>query len=145
MSTTKGTKPVPVPDEQSQPFFDGAKRHELMILRCGSCGHPMWPASHAGSLPLSPRCHRCFASDLRWDVASGKATLYSFVVMHQPYPGFEDEVPYNIALVELEEGVRCISNVVGCENADLQIGMPLDVVFDDLDDEVALPRFRSAQ
>jgi uncharacterized OB-fold protein len=64
--------------------------------------------------------------------------------MHQPYPGFENEVPYNIALVELEEGVRCISNVVGCENSDLRIGMALEVVFEDLSDEVTLPKFRSA-
>ena len=145
MSTSQSKRPIPVPDEPSQPFFDGAKRHELMILRCRSCGHPMWPASHAGSLPLTPRCHACFSADLEWTAASGKAMLYSFAVMHQPYPGFEDEVPYNIALVELEEGVRCLSNIVGCDNSDLAIGMPLEVVFEDLDDEVSLPKFRSAR
>ena len=144
MSTTeKKQKPVPVPDEESRPFFDGAKRRELMILRCSACGHPMWPASHAGSLPLTPRCQRCNSPELEWTAATGKATLYSFVVMHQPYPGFEDEVPYNIALVELEEGVRCFSNIVDCDNADLHVGMPLEVVFEDLTDEVSIPKFRS--
>jgi uncharacterized protein len=145
MSTSQSKRPIPVPDEQSKPFFDGAKRRELMILRCRSCGQPMWPASHAGSMPVSPRCHACFSPELDWVPASGKATLYSFAVMHQPYPGFEDEVPYNIALVELEEGVRCLSNVVDCDNSDLEIGMPLEVVFEDLDDEVSLPKFRSAR
>jgi uncharacterized OB-fold protein len=144
MSITESTKPIPVPDEESRPFFDGAKRHELMILRCNACDHPMWPASHAGSMPVNTRCHNCFSADVDWAVATGKATLYSFAVMHQPYPGFENEVPYNIALVELEEGVRCISNVVGSENSDLRIGMPLEVVFEDLSDEVTLPKFRSA-
>ena len=145
MTTTESTKPVPIPDDASRPFFDGAKRGELMILRCRACGHPMWGTSHSGSLPITPRCHACFADDLEWVAASGKGTLYSFVIMHQPYPGFEDEVPYNIALVELEEGVRCISNVVGCDNAELEIGMPLEVVFDALDDEVSLPMFRRSE
>ena len=56
MATTESKKPVPIPDEASQPFFDGAKRGELMILRCGACGHFMWGTSHAGSLPITPRC-----------------------------------------------------------------------------------------
>lgn len=145
MATTESKKPVPIPDEASQPFFDGAKRGELMILRCGACGHFMWGTSHAGSLPITPRCHTCFADDLEWVAATGKATLYSFAIMHQPYPGFEDEVPYNIALVELEEGVRCISNVVGVDNGDLEIGMSLEVTFEVLSDDVSLPMFRRSK
>ena len=144
MATTEYTRPIPTPDEASRPFFDGALREELMILRCAACGHRMWGASHSGSLPVQPRCHECFAPDLEWVPASGRATLYSFAVMHQPYPGFEDAVPYNIALVELEEGVRCLSNVVGCANDELRVGMSLEVVFDRVSDEVALPRFRAA-
>lgn len=145
MAATERKKPVPVPDDESRPFFDGARAGRLMILRCGACGHPMWGTSHSGSLPVTTRCHVCFSDALDWVAASGKATLYSYVIMHQAYPGFEDEVPYNIALVELEEGVRCISNVVGCENDELEIGMPLEVTFEPLGDEVSLPMFRRSE
>jgi uncharacterized protein len=143
--TTTESKPVPIPDDQSAPFFEAAVRHELLILRCNACDHPMWPASHSGSLPVTPRCQKCFAPDLSWVPASGRAELYSFVVMHQLYPGFKDEVPYNIAMVELEEGVRCLSNIVGCDNAELEIGMKLEVTFEDLNDQVSIPKFRRAK
>jgi len=145
MATTESKKPIPVPDEESQPFFDGARDGKLMILRCRVCSHPMWGTSHSGSMPVTTRCHSCFSNELEWVPASGKATLYSFAVMHQPYPGFEDEVPYNIALVELEEGVRCISNVVDCDNDELEIGMPLEVTFEAWNDDVSLPMFRRSR
>ncbi len=143
MSTTRSTKPVPIPDEGSAPFFEGAKRGELMIRRCRACRHAMWPASHSGALPLSPRCHTCFAPDLEWVAASGAATLYSFTVVHQPYPGFEDDVPDHVALVEHAEGPRLLSSLVDCDNADLRVGMPLEVVFEQWTDDVTLPKFRS--
>ena len=72
--------------------------------------------------------------------------MYSFVLMHQVYhPGFADEVPYNIVQVDLEEGLRITSNVVGSSNDNLQIGMSLEVTFDVMTDEVSLPRFKSAR
>jgi len=143
--TTGSSKPVPVVDEQSLPFFEGAARGELMIRRCRACGYAMWPASHSGSLPLSPVCHSCFSRELDWVAASGTATLYSFTVVHQPHPGFEDDVPYNVALVELAEGPRLLSAVVGCDNADLRVGMPLEVVFEARSPDVSIPKFRSAE
>jgi uncharacterized OB-fold protein len=86
----------------------------------------------------------CFAPGLAWVAASGAATLYSFTIVHQPYPGFEDDVPYNVALVELAEGPRLLSSIVDCDNADLRVGMPLEVVFERWTDDVTLPKFRSA-
>jgi uncharacterized OB-fold protein len=145
MTPARDPRPVPVPDEASLPFFEGTRRHQLMLLRCRDCQHPMWPASHSGSLPVTSNCHRCFSADLDWVAAEGTATLYSFAVMHQPYPGFEDDVPYNIALVELSEGARCLSTVVGCHLADLVIGMPLTVVFEELNDQFSLPKFRRSE
>lgn len=145
MATTESKRPMPVPDEESRPFFEGAQEGNLMILRCQACGHRMWGTSHSGSLPVTTRCHACFSETLEWVAASGKGSLYSYVIMHQPYPGFEDEVPYNIALVELEEGVRCISNVVGCPNDDLEVGMPLEVTFETFGDQVSLPMFRRSE
>jgi uncharacterized OB-fold protein len=141
MATVDHAKPVPIPDEHSRPFFEGAKAGELKVLRCTECGAWMWPTSHVGPVGVHPRCHGCFSPDLEWRTASGCGTLYSYAVMHQPYPGFEDDVPYDLALVELEEGVRCLTNVVECDNAELEIGMPLEVTFEDAG-EVALPKFR---
>jgi hypothetical protein len=80
---------------------------------------------------------------LDWAPASGRATLYSFALMHQVYDeAFAAEVPYNIAVVETEEGVRLTSQVVDCANEELKIGMALEVTFERVSDEVAIPRFR---
>ena len=129
------TKPIPRPDEASQPFFDGAKQHKLMVQRCLVCGTLMWP--------VKPWCFNCMNMELEWTQVSGRGTLYSFTLMHQVYhPAFASEVPYNIAEVDLEEGLRIMSNIVDCPNADLSIGMPLIVTFEDVSDDVTLPKFR---
>src|SRR5215207_2838725 len=116
-------KPVPVPDEGSRPYFEGARRGELLVQRCTRCGayagQPVY-----GTVPA--RCTRCLHDTLTWVAASGRATLYSFGIMHTAFhPGFAGELPYNVAVVELEEGVRMTTNVVGCANEELRIGMPL--------------------
>src|SRR5215210_2721645 len=92
----ESARPVPVPDEASAPFYEGAARGELMLQRCGSCGAFMWP--------VKPRCVECFSGEIAWERASGHAALYSFAVVHQRYPGFEE--PYVLATVETAEGVR---------------------------------------
>lgn len=131
-------KPIPVPDEASRPFFLGAKEHRLMLQQCRVCGSAHWP--------VKSRCPACLSPDIIWVQASGKGTLYTFALMHQVYhPGFASEVPYNVAEVDLEEGPRIISTIIGCSNADLRIGMPLEVTFEDITDEVALPKFRPAR
>ncbi len=128
-------KPLPVPDETSQPFFAGAREQRLMIQRCSACGGVMWP--------VKTRCIHCLSAHPDWIQASGQATLYSFVLMHQVYhPGFAGEVPYNIAEVDLAEGLRIITNIVDCPNDQLRIGMPLQVTFENLTDEITLPKFR---
>ena len=116
-----------------------------MLRRCRSCGTFMWPVGGIIGTPLRPRCVECFSGELEWAPATGKGTLYSFVLMHQVYdPAFADEVPYNIAVIELEEGVRMTTNVVDCPNDRLEIGMPLEVTFERLSEQVALPKFRPA-
>jgi uncharacterized OB-fold protein len=85
----------------------------------------------------------CFSGELEWAPSSGNATLYSFVLMHQLYDeAFAAEIPYNIAVVETEEGVRLTSQVVDCPNERLEIGMPLEVTFERMSDAVAVPKFR---
>lgn len=130
-------KPIPIPDEASRPFFEGAKQHKLMIQRCSACGTWHWP--------VISYCQVCLSKDISWAQASGKGTLYTFGLMHQIiHPGFASEVPYNVAEVDLEEGVRVMSPIVGCSNDDLHIGMPLEVTFEDITDEVSLPKFKPA-
>jgi uncharacterized protein len=136
-------KPVPIPDEASAPFFAGAREEKLMLLRCGSCETFMSPTAYLG-VPVRPRCLHCFSPELHWTPSSGRATLYSFAVMHQLYDeAFAAELPYNIAVVETEEGVRLTSRVVDCPNDELRIGMPLQVTFERRSDDVSIPVFRA--
>jgi uncharacterized OB-fold protein len=130
-------KPIPVPDEISAPFFDGARGGKLMLQHCTACDG--W------SFPVRERCPHCFAGSLQWRAASGKGTLYTFAIMHQVMnPGFAGQVPYNVSQIDLAEGVRMVSNVVGVANADLRIGMALEAVFDDVGEGVHVPKFRPA-
>ncbi len=130
-------KPIPQPDDMSRPFFEGARRGELIIQRCAACGAYLAPGSRA--------CTECLGESLEWVPASGRATLFTFGIMHQRYhPGFFDELPYNIAVVELDEGPRLNTNVTGVANESLRVGMPLVVTFEDVGEGVALPKFRPA-
>lgn len=140
--TKEHSKPAPIPDEQSAPFFDGAREGRLMLRRCQECGTHMWPVTRFGTSVI-PRCTSCLSGDVEWVPASGRGELYTFALMHQPYdPSFE--IPYNLSTVDLEEGVRTTTvNVVGCRNDELRIGMALEVVFEDRGD-VSLPMFRPA-
>jgi uncharacterized OB-fold protein len=131
-ATLQSLRPVPVPDEASAPFFDGAARGELMFQRCGSCGAFMWP--------VKPRCVECFSGEVEWTPASGRAELYSFVVVHQRYPGFEE--PYVVATVETPEGVRFNTSIVGADPGGLEIGMPVEVVFERVSEDVVVPKFK---
>lgn len=131
-------KPVPVPDEASLPFFQGAREHRLMIQRCTDCGTAHWP--------VKSRCPVCLGAEIVWVQASGKGTLYTFSLVHQvAHPGFASEVPYPLAEIDLREGLRVISTIVNCSHADLRIGMPLEVTFEDISDEISLPKFRPAR
>ncbi len=130
-------KPIPAPDDRSRPYFDGARDHRLMLQHCTSCAK--W------SFPVRERCPHCFAAALEWRQASGRGTLYTFAIAHQVmHPGFAASAPYNIAQVDLDEGVRMLSNVVGVGNQALQIGMKLEAVFEEQGDGVFLPKFQPA-
>jgi uncharacterized protein len=131
---TAPQKPLPEADEASQPFFDGAMEGRLMLMRCTACG--------AYRFPSRKHCDVCLSPNVEWTAASGRGTVYSFGVMHQKYhPGFFPEIPYNLALIELQEGPRMVSNVVGTENAKIRVGMPVMVDFERHED-VAIPKFR---
>ena len=130
-------KPVPRPTPETQPFWDGARAGELRIQRCTACGeHYFYPR---------PFCPRCDSDAVEWVAASGRATLHSYVINHRPAPGFEEDAPYAIAVVALEEGPRMMTNIVGIENTPerLVLDMPLEVTFQERGDQ-CVPVFRPA-
>ncbi|GAA3582483.1 OB-fold domain-containing protein [Nonomuraea rosea] len=127
-------KPAPRPTPETRPFWDGAAAGELRIQRCQTCErHYFYPR---------PSCPHCGGDQVEWVRASGRATLYSYVINHRPAPGFEEEGPYAIAVVELEEGVRMMTNIVGVANTpeNLPLDMELRVVFEQRGD-VHVPLF----
>ena len=131
---TRIPKPIPEPDEPSRPFFDAAMAGKLVLMRCTACG--------AHRLPSRQHCDRCLSTDLEWVTASGRGTVRTFGVMHQRYhPGFNDDIPYNVTVVELEEGPRLPTNLVGISNDQIRVGMPVLVDWERYED-VALPKFR---
>ena len=132
------TGPLPVPTPETRPFWEAARRHELQIQACRACGTYLF----------FPRalCPRCFATDLEWRRVSGRGTLHTFTIVERGQRGFPLATPYVLAVVELAEGPRMMTNLVGIEPdpAKVRIGMPVEVVFDDVTPEVTLPRFRPA-
>lgn len=130
-------KPLPRIDADIRPFWEGCKRHELLLQRCLDCGRYIW----------YPRqfCGHCLSEKTEWVPASGKGTVYTFTVIRQTRArGFRDEVPYVVAYVQLDEGVIMMSNVVNIAPEKVHIGMPVRVTFDDVTEEVTLPKFRPA-
>lgn len=130
-------KPVPVRTEENAPYWDSAKAHALKMQRCRACELMRYPCARF--------CPRCLSEAAEWQELSGHGTLYSFIVVHQRYdPSFAEDLPYNVAIIELEEGPRLVSNVVDCANAELRIGMPVQLTYDDVTEEFTLPKFRPA-
>ena len=135
----RGALPKPTPE--TKPYWDGAKAHKLMLPWCKSCGK-----AH-----FFPRncCPHCFSFDLKWKQASGRGKLHTFVInVNKAARGFEQKLPYVIAVVELEEGPRMMSNLVMDEEPtpeNVKIDMDHEVVFDDVTAEITLPKFRPAR
>ena len=130
-------KLLPPINDMNRPYWQGAKRHELLLQKCQECGHYRYPPGET--------CPSCLSDRLGWAKVSGRGAVYSWTVFHQAYhPAYKDDVPYAVVAVELEEGPRMITNLVNCRIEDIQIGMPVEVVFDDVTEEVTLPKFRPA-
>jgi uncharacterized OB-fold protein len=128
-------KPLPQVGPDMVPFFEAARRHELTVQQCAGCKTLRFPARGI--------CSRCLSRESVWVPVSGRGTVFSFAVMHQAvHPGFAAEVPYAVVVVELEEGPRLLSNLVDCALAGVRIGLPVEVVYDDVTPEVTLPKFR---
>jgi uncharacterized OB-fold protein len=137
MTEKKYSKPLPRIDEESKGFWEACQRHELYVQRCRACR----------SYRYYPRavCPACLSDDTEWVKSSGRGSVYTFTVTYQNQaPGFREELPYVLAYVELAEGVRLLTNIVGCPPEDVRIGMPVEVVFDEVTAEVTLPKFKAA-
>jgi uncharacterized OB-fold protein len=129
-------KPLPEADETSKPFWDAAMEGRLLLMRCSEC--------RTWRLPSRQHCDACLSDQFTWEQASGRGTVRTFGVMHQKYhPAWAAEAPYNVTIVELEEGPRLPTNIVGVSNEAIQVGMPVMVEFERHED-VALPKFRKA-
>jgi uncharacterized OB-fold protein len=124
---TDPSRPLPRPSPLTQPFWDGAGRHELWVQRCGECGTYLF----------YPRrlCTACGSAELEWEQVSGRGTVFTYTVAHRPtHPAFADRVPYVIAVVELEEGPKLTTNIVNADLADVRIGLPVEATYEDLGD-----------
>lgn len=133
-------KPLPASDRYSAPLWEAARRHELALQRCDECG--------AFQHPPGPVCRRCAGQALRFDQVSGRGSVYSFTVTHHNFvPGFELDVPFAVALVAIEEqpDVRLLTNLREVDVDRIQVGMAVEVVFEDLPGGTTLPQFRPAR
>ncbi|QET06130.1 Zn-ribbon domain-containing OB-fold protein [Cupriavidus pauculus] len=137
MIMTDYNKPLPVLGDDNRPFWEAARREELRMQQCLDCGHIRYPINHV--------CPQCLSERADWRRLSGRGTVFSYIVFHQVYhAGFAQDVPYNVAMIQLEEGPRMISNVVGVPNDAVKVGDAVTVTFDKVTEEITIPRFTPA-
>jgi len=128
-------KPLPGNNPDTQPFWEACHEHILKFQQCVACGYVRWPPAM-----ICPRCH---GTQVTWVTAAGTGSIYSYVVYRETYhPAFEPELPYVVALVQLPEGPRLLTNIVGCAPDDLTCDLPVEVAWDDVTETVSLPKFR---
>ncbi|MCP8937760.1 Zn-ribbon domain-containing OB-fold protein [Alsobacter sp. SYSU M60028] len=124
--------PPPQITDQNRPFWDGAKQNRLMVLRCEGCGRHRFP-------PV-PCCKRCLSTHASWTEVPGRGTLWSWAVIHRPYfPGAL--VPYQVAIVELDEGPLLGTNIINARDENMRVGAPVRVAFKQIENDLTLPVF----
>ena len=133
-------KSVPMPTPETSFYWEKCQQHELWVRKCNECNQAYFYPRNI--------CPNCFSRNTDWVQCSGKGTLHTFGIVHRaPHPGFAPDVPFVTAIVDLEEGPRMPTNIVGIDDPEpekLQIGMPLEVTFEDVTDAIALPIFKPA-
>ena len=133
----EGTRPLPVPTPETKHFWEGTRAGELRLQKCDDCSHTYFPPR--------PFCPKCASRSVAVVKASGRAKLFSYVIHHRPAPGFTP--PYAIAVVELDEGPRMMTNIVGVEPTpeNLPIDLPVEVEWERQSDEITIPLFHPAR
>jgi uncharacterized OB-fold protein len=135
---TTAPRPLPELDDVSSPFWEACARHELVLQTCASCG----TVRH----PPRPVCPACLSWEYAWKPAGGRGRVWSWVIAHPPVlPAFADKAPYNVAVVELDEGVRMLANLHDLPNDEIREGMRVEVTWEDVEDGVTLPQWRPAR
>jgi len=128
-------KPKPRPAPESLPYWQAARDHRLALPKCDDCGKFWFPPTRT--------CPHCLSSRFQFSEVSGKGKIYSFVTYHRVYrPAFAQDVPYVVALIELDEGPRLLSNIIGVSPDEVACEMKVEVVFDDYDEEISIPKFK---
>lgn len=129
--------PLPVADDDTEPFWAACREKRFVVPRCGECGRFRWPPG--------PMCPNCQSTAVDWVESSGLGRVYSWVVVnHAPHPELADQVPYVVALVELPQGVRVLANITDCESTEIVADMAVELHFEKLRDGSWLPNFRPA-
>lgn len=132
------TKPIPEPTEGTQPYWEGCKAGRLLLPKCRACGKLFFFPDNF--------CPGCLGEEIEWTEAGGRGTVHTFsIVQRPPGPAFADEVPYVIAIIDLEEGPRMMTNLVGVDPGSVRVGMPVRVTFEKITDEITLPKFTPAE
>lgn len=131
-------KPLPVVDVETRPFWDACREGKLKIQRCTNCGHKRFPPTFY--------CSKCNSPGHDWIESSGRGRVFSWIVVRHPVPRevYAADVPYVVALIELDEGVRIASNIVGIEPEKVTANMPVRVIFKSVTPEITLPIFEPA-
>lgn len=130
-------KPLPIVNEENRGHWDAACKGELRLQRCLDCSFVRYP--------IASVCPKCLSARHEWAHLTGRGVVGSWVVFHKAYwPGFKADLPFVVAQIELEEGPRYTSNLVGIAPADVRIGMAVKVEFEAVTDAIALPKFRPA-
>ncbi len=129
------TMPPPLADATTLPFWQAASEHRLVVQGCTACGHTR--------LPPAPVCPECRSDAADWQEVPGRGEVYTYTLVHRPIAGGQ-ELPFVIAVIALEEagGVRIISNLVGASPDEVEIGLPVELVWEDMSADLAIPRFR---
>ena len=132
--TSEYRKPLPTPSPLTQPFWDGLDEGVVRVQRCADCReYQFYPRPH---------CVACLSERLDWVLLSGRGKVYSFTVVRRAMnPAFAADVPYAYAIVELDEGPRLMTNVVGCAVEDVEVDMPVRAVYDRVTSEITLLKF----
>jgi len=128
-------KPKPRPAPESLPYWQAAREHRLALPKCEDC-QKFW-------FPPSRTCPHCLSANFSFQNVSGKGKIFSFVTFHRVYrPAFTNDVPYVVALIELDEGPRLLSNIMGVTHDQVKCEMRVEVVFDDYDEDISIPKFK---
>ncbi len=134
MAEEEYRKPLPQPSDVSRPFWEGTQAHELRLQHCRDCGkHIFYPRAI---------CPFCLSERLEWITATGKGKLYSYTVVRRSmHPAFQDDIPYVLGIVELEEGPRLTTNIIGVEPEEVRVDMPVRAAYDDVTPDATLLKF----